>query len=106
MPKWKSRLKFERSFTQNEFENLAEGLIPETMDDKWFIFLENNWLYCHRSWTGACIYQVGLTVDGEKHDVTEAWVNRNFKQYKNVFKTFDKFLLGFLVNSLSSSKKV
>ena len=74
------------------------------MDDKWFVFLENNWLYFHRSWTGACIYQVRFMPNGEKYNVTEAWVNRSFRQHKNIFKTLDKFLLGFLINTLLPAK--
>ena len=44
-----------------------------------------------RSWTGICIYQVKITDNGDNYEITEAWVNRNFKQYKNIFKTFDNF---------------
>ena len=106
MPKWKSRLSLKRSFTQTEFRHLAEGLIPESMDDKWFVFLEDDWLYFHRSWTGACIYQVKLTSNGENYGVAEAWVNRSFKQYKNIFNILDKLFLGFLIDNLLQGKKV
>jgi hypothetical protein len=106
MPARKSRLLICRSFTQNEFQQLAKGLIPESMDDKWFVFLENDWLYFHRSWTGACIYQIRIADKKEKYEITETWVNRNFRQYKNISKVFDKFLLNFLINGLLKSKRV
>lgn len=106
MPKWKSRLSIKRSFTQNEFENLAKGILPETMDDKWFVFFENDWLYFHRSWTGICVYQVKLAKDKNQYHVTEAWVNRNFKQYKSIFKFFDKFLLNLFIKYLSRGNKI
>lgn len=104
MPKWKARLSFKYSFTQDEFENLTKGVIPESMDDKWFVFFENDWLYFHRSWTGICIYQVKIIKNVNRYEVTETWVNRNFLQYQNIFKTFDKFLLGFLVKNLQNPK--
>lgn len=106
MPKWKSRLSLKRLFTQDEFENLAKGVIPESMDDKWFIFFENDWLNFHRSWTGFCIYQVKIINNGNRYEITEAWVNRNLRQYKNIFKTFDKFLLGLLIDNFSKTKNV
>lgn len=99
MPDKKSRLTFERSFTQDEFQQLAKGLIPLAMEDKWFIFLEDDWLYFHRSWTGVCVYQVKLMANEEKYDVAEAWVNRSFKQYKGVSNNYDRLLLGFLINN-------
>lgn len=76
------------------------------MDDKWFVFLEDDWLYFHRSWTGVCIYQVKFKAAEERHQIIEVWVNRSFKQYKNVFKTFDNFLLGFLIKHLSRGNKI
>lgn len=34
------------------------GLIPGAMEDKWFLYLEDNKFYCHQSWTGYCAYIV------------------------------------------------
>lgn len=46
------------TLTAKEYARLSLGLIPEEMEDKWFIYLEDNKLYCHRSWTGLCTYIV------------------------------------------------
>ncbi len=46
------RIDIELQFTAEQFSKLTYGLIPEEMEDKWFIFLQNDWLYFHRSWTG------------------------------------------------------
>lgn len=46
------------TLTTKEYARLSLGLIPEEMEDKWFIYLEDNKLYCHRSWTGLCAYIV------------------------------------------------
>jgi hypothetical protein len=35
-----------------QFERVRLGLLPEEMEDKWFMFYEAPFLYCHRSWTG------------------------------------------------------
>lgn len=105
MPEQRSRLSFERSFTQDEFQQLAKGLIPEEMEDKWFVFLEDSWLYFHRSWTGACIYQIRLKANNDTYKVAEAWVNRSFKQYKSISNTYDALLLGFLIDNFLLNKR-
>jgi len=43
-------------------QRMTAGHIPEGMDDRWFILMENGWLLFHRSWTGHCIF--GLKVNG------------------------------------------
>lgn len=46
---------------EEEFHCLKIGLKPKDMDDKWFIYFENNQLYFHRSWTGSCIFIASIT---------------------------------------------
>jgi hypothetical protein len=50
-------------FTAHEYNRLVEGLIPEGMEDKRFVFLKDRTLWFHRSWVGECIYQVDLAKD-------------------------------------------
>lgn len=45
-------------YDEQQLEIIKKGLIPETMENKWFIYYEDNKLYCHRSWTGYCIFIV------------------------------------------------
>ena len=44
------------NYDEQQLETIKKGLIPEVMEDKWFIYFEDNKLYCHRSWTGYCIF--------------------------------------------------
>ena len=104
MPDAKSRLSFECSYTQDEFQQISNGLIPEAMEDKWFIFLENDSLYFHRSWTGACIFQIRLEHRGEEYAVTDAWVNRESEQYDSSDNDYDGLLLGFLIDNFLLDK--
>ncbi len=46
-----------RIWTEEEMERIRRGYVPEMMEEKWFIFVEDNRLYAHRSWTGAGIYE-------------------------------------------------
>ena len=95
------QLPFARTFTREEYDVIARGLVPAGMDDRWFIFLENNQLYFHRSWTGTCIYQVTLDrTDSDSIVVTEALVNRDPDEYKTADDEFDVGLLSFLIENL------
>ena len=95
------QLPFARTFTREEFNAIARGLVPAGMDDRWFIFLENNQLYFHRSWTGACIYQITLDrTDSDAIVVTDALVNRDPDEYKIADDEFDVALLSFLIDGL------
>ena len=97
----REKLPFARTFTREEYGVIARGLVPGGMDDRWFIFLENDQLYFHRSWTGTCIYQIKLdrTV-GDSIVVTEALVNRDPDEYKIADDEFDVALLTFLIDNL------
>lgn len=68
MPEKHARLTASWLFTRNEFEQMKRGLIPEQMEDKWFIYYDNGWLFFHCSWTGYCIFQVEFK---ERDDVIE-----------------------------------
>lgn len=74
-------LYFQRPFSQEEFKKICLGHMPADMDDRWFIFFENDWLYFHRSWTGYCMYQLRFEQQGLSYHVKEAWVNRDINQY-------------------------
>ena len=36
---------------------IRRGYVPHIMEEKWFIFMEGNRLFAHRSWTGLGIYE-------------------------------------------------
>lgn len=75
------------------------GLVPIEMEDKWFIYFLDGWLYFHRSWTGACIYAVRL--DGSPAGVrtTDSWVNRDPEEYQGQDLEYDRKLVSFLIDA-------
>ena len=105
MPASKSRLSFNRDFTQEEYDLIALGLIPHSMDEKWLIFLEDDRLYFHRSWTGTCVYQLRLENNGGNYSVAEAWVNRDPNQYKGTDDAYDAALISFLIDNFLLGKR-
>lgn len=112
------RIDFSIKFTDEQFEKITNGLIPEEMEDKWFIFFENNWLYFHRSWTGYCQFKMQITKEKDKqiYSVKEFYAERNPERYKCVDDTEEIKKISFLImcgllrldenyNDLSSEKK-
>jgi hypothetical protein len=102
LPEQKSRLAFQRTFTPQEIDRISLGLIPEAMEDKWFIYLEDQVLYFHRSWTGFCIYELHLELADDVWVIRETWVNRDNEQYRTEATTedYDRALLSFLIDNL------
>jgi hypothetical protein len=101
LPTQRAKLNIEREFTEEDYLRLKNGLIPEVMEDKWFIFMENNVLSFHRSWTGMCIYQAHFD---NQYTITEVWVNRDSEQYKETDDEYDERLLNFLIDNLLLGK--
>lgn len=105
MPDRKRRLQLERSFSLREYDRLRYGYVPQEMEDKWFIFLEDNWLNFHRSWTGICIYRVRLDRVKDRYECLEAWANRDPREYSMTNDAYDASLLEFLIDSDLLHKK-
>ena len=93
----KSQISLDRKYTAAEFEKISRGTIPPDMDSRWFIFLENNVLYIHRSWTGMGIYEVHFEKEGDLYKVSEAWVSEAEHRYKNTGDGYTERFLLFLI---------
>lgn len=97
MPDDYSVFNIHRIFDSQRMELIKRGLIPFSMDDKWFIYFEENTLHFHRSWTGICIYEAIFYVTEEGNfRVKECRVNNSL----NNGKPFDSITNVELINSL------
>ena len=56
------QLPYDRFFYDSEAKKILDGFKPRDMDDKWFIYAEEGWVYFIRSWSGKYIF--GLKLDG------------------------------------------
>jgi hypothetical protein len=100
LPAKKTTIRLDRTFSPQEMTRIRRGFVPDGMDDRWFIYWRDDFLYFHRSWTGFCIYIVRFAVDGGR--MIEADVNRDPEQYtetndktdsKMISRLIDQFLL-------------
>ena len=105
-PAFREALDFEALFSADDETKLLDGLIPQDMEDKWFIYHADGWLRFHRSWTGALIYWLRLGRSPTCLRVTESWVNRDPKQYMETDTAYDRELVRFLIDALLLKKKV
>ena len=68
------------AFTEEQYQKLQKGLIPKAMEDKWYIYFENDCLYFHRSWTGFGILSAEIKREegeGMKYSIKEFHVERD-----------------------------
>lgn len=105
LPKLRKQIPFREIYSEEEYRFIRHGLIPHVMEDKWFIFLEDDWLYLHRSWTGLCVYKLRFEKIAEGHKVSEAWVNRDPRHYKETSDEYSTVLLRYLIDRLLLCKK-
>lgn len=84
MPTRRQRLKFERTFSRKNYAKMRQGLIPQVMEDRWFIYMENDRWYFHYSWMGHCIYEMQLRRKSDAWQISETIVNRDPSEYVEI----------------------
>jgi len=64
---------------------------PSSMDDRWYVNCENNFINFYRTWTGRCIYRA--KINDKKNSLIELYINNNLEEYK--FSNIDEELILF-----------
>ncbi len=100
MPEQRVTIPLNRAFSQEQVVLIREGLIPEEMEDKWFIYWKKGTLYFHRSWSGFCIYAVRFQLEGDQWRMFEADVNRDPEQYDEQRDSHDTAMISYLIDVL------
>jgi hypothetical protein len=89
---------YQGTFSQPEFEKICEGLIPKVMEDKWFIYFEEPYLFLYRSWTGQRVYRVTLIASNNGASVAEALCVSEVLEKSG--RAYEAELLDFLISNL------
>lgn len=100
MPAASKELPVDGSFSREEYVRLSQGFIPQSQEDRWFIYLEDDWLYFHRSWTGTCVFQLQIVPADDHYQAVKAIANRDPEQYRNEDDAYDVQLMSYLVDHL------
>lgn len=89
-----------RALSKEEYQLLVCGFKPRDMDDRWFLYVQNDWVFLHRSWTGHCIFKLKLEVLSENVILTDIHINRDSDQYRSVNLEADKDEVNSVLTSL------
>lgn len=100
LPAKRTTIALDRLFSEEEMELIQRGVVPEQMEDKWFIYWEEGTLYLHRSWTGFCIYVVRFVLENRGWRMVRADVNRDPAEYNETSDKTDAVLVSALVDVL------
>lgn len=86
----------------NAFDSylVRRGVIPEQMEDKWFIYCQEGSIQMRRSWTGYLVFEIKFDLRGDRMYLKQLLINRNTKQYSETDDQFDKGLALFLLKAL------
>lgn len=104
LPSKRSTIPVSRTFSAHEMQRLQAGLVPEQMEDKWFIYWQDDTLFFHRSWTGFCIYVVRFATESEGYRMIEADLNRDPEQYGQKSDNRDAKMISYLIDMLLLQK--
>lgn len=101
LPDARKRIPLSRAFTADEMARIRLGLVPQQMEDKWFVLWEGEQLFFHRSWTGFCTYIVSFEVaDDGGGGMRDALVNRDLHEYLNTDDGYDTQMISYLIDAL------
>ena len=104
LPAARAQISFARSYTAEEFRQIRKGLLPQQMEDHWFAYYEEPWLYFHRSWTGFCIYQLRFETSHDGARVSEVLVNRDPKEKFGISDRDSTLLLAVILDDLAGRR--
>lgn len=86
--KWKTipmtnpkKLEVSISLNNNQLSKLKLGLVPNEMEDKWFVYYNEGCIHFHRSWTGFEIFKAKLQLDENGCLINNFWVEQDLKKY-------------------------
>lgn len=100
LPKKTTTVRLDRSFSSSEMERIRRGVVPEQMEDKWFVYWQEGALHFHRSWTGFCIYVVRFENTEDGCAMKSADLNRDDEQYGETSADMDIEMISKLIDLL------
>ena len=85
---------------REEMVQIKKGVVPEQMEDKWFIYYSESCLHFVRNWTGFTVFIVRFREEDEKATAIDFSANRDPAQYTETNDESDKETLSYLIDAL------
>ena len=89
-----------RVWTREEMDVIRRGLLPASMDDEWFAFMESDTLFLHRSRTGHGIYEATFEPRDDGHVIVSATVTADHDRHRRSSDPVEQGRLGGLIAAL------
>jgi hypothetical protein len=105
MPAGHAGLMIDRTLAPFDSCLAQRGVIPQQMEDRWFIHAEDGRLLFRRSWTGHLIYDLEIAWRGERLYLGAASVNRAPSQYRETDVLADTRNLNALIDGLLCGRR-
>jgi hypothetical protein len=106
LPQTRTLIKLDRAFSNAEISHLRCGFLPVEMEDKWFIYWQDDTLFFHRSWTGFCVYVAHFhCIEGEWR-LVGAEVNGDPEQYHLSSDHQETKMINYLIDLLLLRREV
>lgn len=100
MPELRKELLLDGQYSREEFVTISQGLVPKTPADKWFIYLDDEWLYFYRSASGSCIFQLQIAPNDHGYVADVLLVNQDPRQYRSLSDEYDVALVSYLIDAV------
>jgi O-acetyl-ADP-ribose deacetylase (regulator of RNase III) len=93
-------LSIRRVYSSAEMTRIRDGLVPEEMEDKWFIVWNGETLDLYRSWTGLHVYRVAFAAAPFGERIARAYATRDSSQYTETSDEVDACTVLELIDGL------
>lgn len=88
-----------RVWTDEEWERIRRGYRARDMDEKWNVFVEDDVLFLHRSWTGYGVYEATFTADGGRR-IVSAVAEGDGERYRDMGDEYDCLMLELIISMI------
>ena len=88
-----------RVWNDDEMDAIRRGYVPHIMEEKWFIFMEGNRLFAHRSWTGLGVYEATFAPTEGGYVIESAVVTGDETEYRRSSDEVESLTLEVLIAS-------
>ncbi len=98
MPTECMEVEIDGQFSAEDFAKIRQGFIPQSSDQKWFIYFADGWLNFHRAQSGSCIFKLEIVQKDASIYANHLLVNQAKEQYRSISQAYDVELLAYLID--------
>ncbi|MGW6737534.1 hypothetical protein [Streptomyces sp. NPDC055013] len=91
----------QRVWSDEDWEQIQRGYAARGMDEKWYVFAEDEVVFLHRSWTGRGVFEATFApTDDGGWRIASAVVERDPKRYRGTDDEYDCLMLELVISAI------